>query len=73
MSKETVTKVMKYELRYLEGCGDFQGMQENVWAMQRKTREILNRTIQICYHWDYLNLEHYKETGEDLELQKEKG
>ena len=73
MSKETVTKVMKYELRYLEGCGDFQGMQENVWALQRKTREILNRTIQICYHWDYLNLEHYKETGEYLDLQKEKG
>ena len=73
MSKETVTKVMKYELRYLEGCGSFQGMQENVWAIQRKTRELLNRTIQICYHWDYLNQEQYKKTGEYLDVYKETG
>ena len=73
MSKGTVTKVMKYELQYLEGCGDFHSMQENVWALQRKTREILNRTIQIYYHWDYLDQEHYRQTGQHMDKRKETG
>ncbi|MDO5327207.1 MAG: hypothetical protein Q4G00_10875 [Clostridia bacterium] len=73
MAKGLLTKVMKYELRYLDGCGGFHEMQENVWALQRQTREILNRTIQIAFHWDYLNREQYNKTGEYLDLYKETG
>ena len=73
MSKGTLTKVMKYELHYIDGCGDFSHMQEQVWALQRQTREILNRSVQIAFHWDYINREHYRETGEYLDLKEETG
>ena len=73
MAKGTITKVMKYELRYQYGCDDFSQMQNLVWTLQRKTREILNRTIQMAYHWDYMNREHFKETGEWLDIQVETG
>ena len=73
MSKGTLAKVMKYELRYLDGCGDFQSMQEQVWELQRKTRAVLNYTIQTCFHWDYINREHFKQTGEYLSIQTETG
>ena len=32
MAKGTVTKVMKYELRYLSGFSDFHAMQQAVWG-----------------------------------------
>ena len=73
VSKGTIAKVMKYELNYHGGCGSFSDMQREVWALQRQTREILNRTIQIAYHWDYLDGEHYKETGEHLKTKEETG
>ena len=55
MSKGTVTKVMKYQLRYIDGCGDFHEMQEAMWSLQRQTREILNRSVQIAFDFDYGN------------------
>lgn len=73
MGKGMCTKVMKYELRYLDGCGSFEEMQRELWTLQRKTREILNRTIQGAYHWDYINREHFEQTGEYLDLRKETG
>ena len=73
MSKGTLSKVMKYELRYLDGCEDFHEMQKSVWDLQNQTRTILNRTIQIAYHWDYINLQHREQTGEFLNLQNETG
>ena len=73
MSKGTLTKVVKYELRYLDGCGDFYNMQHELWELQRQTREILNRAIQITYHWDYLDKEHVKETGQHLNVHLETG
>ena len=64
---------MKYELSYLDGCGNFSDMQRELWALQRQTREILNRTIQIAYHWDYTDREHFKKTGEHLNILTETG
>ncbi len=64
---------MKYEIRYLDGCGDFHAMQENVWLLQRQTQKILNRTIQIAYHWDYISYEQFKKTGEYLDVSSETG
>ena len=73
MGKGVLAKVMKYELHYLDGCGDFSDMQEQVWALQRQTREILNRSIQIAFQWDYANSEHHRKTGEYLDLKTETG
>lgn len=73
MAKGTLSKVMKYELSYLDGCGDFQNMQKELWALQRQTREILNRTIQIAYHWDYTDREKFKKTGQHLDVKSETG
>ena len=64
---------MKYELRYLDGCGDFQNMQKELWTLQRQSREILNRTIQIAYHWDYTDREKFKKTGQHLDIKAETG
>ena len=49
-----ISKVMKYELKYL-GEEDFYEMQKMLWSLQEDTREILNKTIQIFFHWDYTN------------------
>ncbi len=68
-----LTKIMKYELRYLDGFPDFSAMQKAVWQLQRETREILNRTIQEAYHWDYYSKAKFRETGEHPDLKKETG
>ncbi len=73
MGKGTLSKVMKYELTYLDGCGDFQNMQKELWALQRQTRELLNRTIQIAYHWDYTDNENYLKTGQHIDLVENTG
>lgn len=73
MGKGVLSKVMKYELTYIDGCGDFSNMQKELWMLQRQTREILNRTIQIAYHWDYTDREHYKKTGQHLDVLAETG
>lgn len=67
------TKVMKYEMQYVSGCQDFRHMQQLLWDLQRQTREIMNRTIQIAYHWDFLDGEHKRATGERLDVLKETG
>ncbi|MBR3861733.1 MAG: transposase [Oscillospiraceae bacterium] len=73
MGKGEISKVMKYELRYLDGSGSFEEMQQRVWALQRKTREIQNRTVQIAFHWDYINREHFIQTGNNLNVLQETG
>lgn len=73
MSKGNLTKVMKYTLRYVDGCGDFHQMQAALWSLQKQTREILNRTIQIAFEWDFRNREAFKKTGEYLDVRSETG
>lgn len=73
MSKGNLNKVMKYTLRYVDGCGDFHQMQAALWSLQRQTREILNRTIQIAFDWDYRNREAFRKTGEYLDVFTETG
>ena len=68
MSKGTLTKVMKYTLRYIGGCGDFYEMQHIFWDLQKQTRAVLNKSIQIAFDWDYRNREAYRETGEYLDV-----
>lgn len=64
---------MKYELRYLDGCGDFYDMQKCVWELQWQTREILNKTIQIAYNWDYHSQTVYEATGSYPDIVAETG
>ena len=59
MSKGVVTKVMKYELRYIDGCGDFHEMQNAVWKLQKQSREIMNKTLQLAFHWDFNSKKHF--------------
>ena len=68
-----ITKVMKFELHYLSGFENFSAMQQAVWGLQRQTREILNKTIQMAYHWDYQKEECKRLTGETLDIVKETG
>lgn len=68
-----LVKVMKYEIRYLDGCGDFKNMQRELWDIQRQTRTILNKTIQILYDWDYKNQKCHDETGKYLDVVQETG
>lgn len=48
-----IAKVMKFELRYISGGGEFYDMQKALWNLQRQTREILNKTIQIFCNWNW--------------------
>lgn len=73
MASGKVTKVMKFDLTYLDGCGDFHEMQHQVWELQRQVREILNRTIQEAFHWDYRNREAFQATGAYLDIVQETG
>lgn len=61
--KKMIVKVMKYELKYEKGCADFNEMQNELWKLQRQTREVMNRTIQLCYHWSYVQAEYCKQHG----------
>ena len=56
----TVTKVMKYELVYIDGGGDFHALQAALWNLQKETRSILNTTIREEYLATSLN-EKFKE------------
>lgn len=73
MANGVISKVMKFELRYKSGCVDFHTMQKELWELQREVRKVLNRTIQICYHWDYESYQHYLATGAYKDLFKETG
>ncbi len=67
------TKVMKYPLIYVGGCGDYRNANKELWNLQRKTREIQNRTIQLLYSWDQNSREHYLKYGNYLDIKAEKG
>lgn len=73
MAKGKLAKVMKYELRYLDGFPGFYEMQEAVWGLQRQTREIMNKTLQMAFHWDYISREHFNQTGAYLDVHTETG
>ena len=67
------TKVMKYELRYIEGCGEFKDFQKEAWAIQRTVRTIKNKTVQLCYALDKERSDYKRETGEDYDLKEKTG
>ena len=71
MSGKKITKIMKYELVYIDGLGSFHDAQQELWRLQRQTREILNKSIQIMFHWDYLSRDNFERNGEYLDLKKE--
>ena len=71
MSGKKITKIMKYELIYIDGLGSFHDAQQELWRLQRQTREILNKSIQIMFHWDYLSRDNFERNGEYLDLEKE--
>lgn len=49
-----MVKVVKLQLFYKgDELLSFKKMQETLWGVQRETREVANRTIQMC--WDYNN------------------
>ena len=68
-----IAKVMQYRLRYLDGFTDFHEMQKHLWTLQRHTREIMNKTIQEAYAWDYRSNKTREETGNYLDVLTETG
>lgn len=68
-----LAKVMKYELTYQEGCESFSDLLKYFWELQKQTQEILNRSTQIAFHWDYQCREIFQETGEYPDLNAETG
>lgn len=73
MSKSTITKVMKFELFYREGGGEFHEMQKLLWELQQQTREILNKSIQMCYQWEWKKQQCTENTGASLDVSAETG
>lgn len=68
-----MVKVMKYQLQYLQGGGDFYEMQNVLWMLQRQTREILNRTIQQCCKWEWKKEKDYPDISGREALKIETG
>ncbi len=68
-----MTKVMKYELTYLNGCGDFSEMQKTMWGISDDVRTVLNETIQMWMNWDFKSRKHFEETGAYLDCYAETG
>ena len=66
-------KVMRYPLIYLSGCGDNSNLNKELWNLQKKTREIENRTIQYMYSWDQNSYENYLACGSYLDVKQETG
>lgn len=63
-----ITKTMKYQIHYIDGCGDFHNMQKELWDLQKITRQILNKTATECYLWYTRCEQHYRETGNNLKI-----
>lgn len=68
-----MTKVMKYELTYLDGCGDFSEMQKTMWGISDDVRTVQNETIQMWMNWDFKSRKHFEETGAYLDCYAETG
>jgi len=64
---------MKFPLIYLDGCGDYHNLNEELWNMQRQVREISNFTIQELYHWDHEDQKFHAATGEHLSISDQTG
>lgn len=73
MGRKTITKVMKFPLIYLDGCGDYRNLNKELWEIQKQVREICNFTIQELYYWDHEDKKHFTATGEHLSLKDQTG
>ena len=62
------TRVMRYPLTYVGGCGDYHNLNNELWSLQKKTRELANRTIQMMYSWDQESYAHFLDTGAYLDI-----
>ncbi|MBE6703983.1 MAG: transposase [Ruminococcaceae bacterium] len=67
MAEKTIVKVMKFELRYIDGAGEFSEMQKHLWELQKQTREVLNKTIQMGYALECKRFAHHDKTGQWLD------
>ena len=65
---QNITKVMKYDLIYLDGAGEYREFLGHFWDVQRKVREAMNKTIQICHNWDFQDQAEFKATGTHLDV-----
>ena len=68
-----ITKTMKYQIHYIDGCGDFHNMQKELWDLQRIVRQILNKTINESYLWFVRSEQYYRDTGENLSVEEQTG
>lgn len=64
---------MKYELTFLEETFPFQDFLDDFRKLQKQTREILNKTIQIAYNWDFRSQNAKEESGTILDICSETG
>ena len=68
-----ITKTMKYQIHYIDGCGDFHNMQKELWDLQKITRQILNKTATECYLWWERSDQYYRDTGENINIKAQTG
>lgn len=68
-----MTKVMKYELSYLDGMGEFSEMQRTLWDISKDVRSVLNQTIQMWSKWDYESNKNFEENGTYLDCYLQTG
>ncbi len=70
---KTITKIMKFPLIYIDGCGDYRNLNQELWEIQRQVREICNVSMREFCIWEYQNRQSLLETGKELPLPKPKG
>lgn len=63
-----VVKVAKFKVKIDAGL-----TYEDLWQLQRETKEVMNLAVEESILWNKRNREHFKETGEWLDMQKELG
>lgn len=63
-----VVKVAKFKVKIDAGL-----KYEDLWQLQRETREVMNTTVEESIIWSKKNREHFRKTGEYLDMQKEYG
>lgn len=65
-----ITKTMKFQLIYIDGCGDYRNLNSELWQIQKQVREICNFTIQEMYSWDHEDQKYFTQTQQHLSIQE---
>lgn len=72
-AEKGITKSMKFQLIYIDGCGDYTNLNSELWQIQKQVREICNYTLQEMYLWDHEDKKYYEQTGQHLSIKEQTG